>query len=82
MVQGELRNTGTECFSVWVRWTDDWVVTPYTKQASQCGGGVAPVNMRKSYGLTTTGRLTVCRGTTDTQDCGEDISLTRWPINN
>ncbi|MEU5031949.1 hypothetical protein [Streptomyces milbemycinicus] len=83
VVQGELRNTGTECFSVWVQWIHDWVVTPYTKQATQCGGGVSPVNVRLSpYGLTTSGQMKVCRGTADTADCGEAISLTHWPINN
>ncbi|MGY0056806.1 hypothetical protein ACWY4P_09605 [Streptomyces sp. LZ34] len=83
VIEGELRNTGTECTSVWVRWIHDWVVTPYTRQASQCGGGVSPVNIRLSpYGLTTTGQLKVCRGTTDTGDCGDAISVTHWPINN
>ncbi|MDW6058582.1 hypothetical protein SAZ11_11485 [Streptomyces sp. FXJ1.4098] len=30
----------------------------------------------------TSGQLKVCRGTTDTADCGDAISVTHWPINN
>ncbi|SNX62956.1 hypothetical protein SAMN06272735_4753 [Streptomyces sp. TLI_55] len=83
MVNGEIQNTGTECFSVWVQWTRDFIPSPYTKHATQCGAGVSPVNLRLSpYQLTTTGRLKVCQGAADTTDCGSAISLTTWPINN
>ncbi|MFF3328961.1 hypothetical protein ACFYWX_05275 [Streptomyces sp. NPDC002888] len=83
VVEGQLRNTGTECSSVWVQWTRDFVSSPYTKQATQCGSEVSPVNVRLNpYRLTTTGRLKVCRGTTDTNDCGTAVSLTTWPISN
>ncbi|MCT7352467.1 hypothetical protein N4P33_09795 [Streptomyces sp. 15-116A] len=81
VVEGELRNSGTECFSVWVRWTYDFVPGPYRKHATQCGTGTAPVSVRLDpYRPTTTGQLTVCRGSADTRDCGPAVSLTSWPV--
>ncbi len=81
IIEGELRNTGTGCFSVWVRWIHDFSPSPYARHATQCGDEAAPVNIRLSpYLPTTTGQLKVCRGTEDTTDCGPVISLTTWPI--
>ncbi|GAA4314910.1 hypothetical protein GCM10023086_36460 [Streptomyces venetus] len=81
VIEGELRNSGSECYSVWVRWMRDLVPGPYTKQATQCGTGSAPVNIRLgAYLPTTTGDLKVCRGNQDTKDCGEPVSLTSWPV--
>lgn len=82
VVRGELRNSGTACSSVWVRWTYDFVPGPYHRHATQCGTGTAEVNVRLDpYRPTTTGQLTVCRGTADTRDCGPAVSLTSWPVN-
>lgn len=82
VIEGELRNTGTGCFSVWVRWIHDFFPSPYTRHATQCGDEIAPVNLRLSpYLPTTTGQLKVCRGAEDTTDCGPAISLTPWPVN-
>ncbi|MCX2925735.1 hypothetical protein [Streptomyces sp. NEAU-W12] len=82
VVEGELENAGPECYSVWVRWTRDLAPLPYTKSATRCGTGSAPVGLRLDpYWPTTTGYLKVCRGTEDTRDCGEAVSLTSWPIN-
>lgn len=81
VVEGELRNSGSECFSVWVRWTYDFVPGPYRRHATQCGTGSAGVNVRLDpYRPTTTGQLTVCRGSADTRDCGPAVSLTTWPV--
>ncbi|MFF0890300.1 hypothetical protein [Streptomyces sp. NPDC003456] len=81
VVRGELRTSGAECFSVWVRWTYDFVPGPQRRHATQCGPGAAPVDVRLDpYRPTTTGRLTVCRGTADTSDCGPAVSLTSWPV--
>ncbi|MFD5479972.1 hypothetical protein [Streptomyces hawaiiensis] len=82
VVEGELENTGPECYSVWIRWTRDLIPLPYTKSATQCGTGSATVGLRLDpYRPTTTGYLKVCRGTEDTRDCGEAVPLTSWPIN-
>lgn len=81
VITGELRNTGSECHSIWVRWTYDFVTLPYAKRVTQCGTGSAPVDIRLDpYWPTTTGSLKVCSGTADTQDCGEAVSLTSWPV--
>ncbi|MFI9823358.1 hypothetical protein ACIHFC_23255 [Streptomyces sp. NPDC052013] len=81
VVRGELRNSGTQCYSVWVRWTYDFVPGPYRKHATQCGTGTTAVDVRLDpYRPTTTGQLTVCRGSADTSDCGPAISLTSWPV--
>ncbi|MFH9403830.1 hypothetical protein ACH4JS_29340 [Streptomyces sp. NPDC017638] len=81
VVKGELRNTGTACYSVWVQWTNDFISYPYQKSTTQCGAGVTPVDIRLSpYKLTTNGHLKVCKGTADTSACGSEISLTTWPI--
>ncbi|MDQ1018338.1 hypothetical protein QFZ43_004887 [Streptomyces afghaniensis] len=82
LIRGELQNAGTECHSVWVRWTHDFVPLPYTNYVTQCGRGSAPVDLRLDpYRPTTTGYLKVCRGSEGTEDCGEAVPLTSWPIN-
>ncbi|QEU67438.1 hypothetical protein CP966_20990 [Streptomyces galilaeus] len=58
----------------------DWVVMPYTKHAEICGAGSVDFTATKSYTYTVTGTLRVCRGTTDTTDCGQGVSITHWPI--
>lgn len=80
VVRGELQNTGTGCYSVWVQWTHDLAPAPPHKQATRCGPGAAPVAYRlPSYSLTTTGSLFVCKGDKNTTDCGPHESLTSWP---
>jgi hypothetical protein len=79
--KGELRSTGPDCYSIWVRWTHDFIPLPYSKRVTLCGTGSAPADIRLDpYRLTTTGYLKVCRGAEDTEDCGEAVSLTSWPI--
>ncbi|MFM9631791.1 MULTISPECIES: hypothetical protein [Streptomyces] len=80
VLDGTLTNTGTGCYSVWTRFVHDWVVMPYTKHAEICGAGSVDFTATKSYTYTVTGTLRVCRGTTDTTDCGQGVSITHWPI--
>jgi hypothetical protein len=81
VIKGELRSTGPDCYSIWVRWTHDFIPLPYSKRVTLCGTGSAPADIRLDpYRLTTTGYLKVCRGAEDTEDCGEAVSLTSWPI--
>jgi hypothetical protein len=69
-VEGELRNTGSECYSVWIQWTADLTVSPAFKIGTQCGAGSSPVYFERSGGLGTTW-VKVCRGTTTPlTDCG------------
>ncbi|WP_345669334.1 hypothetical protein [Streptomyces similanensis] len=69
-VEGELRNTGSECYSVWIQWTVDMTVTPPFKIGTQCGTGTAPVYFEKTGGLGTTW-VRVCRGnSTPLKECG------------
>ncbi|MET9501483.1 hypothetical protein ABZY42_07040 [Streptomyces sp. NPDC006622] len=80
VLDGTLTNTGTGCYSVWTRFAHDFVVLPYTKHAEICGAGSVSFTADKSYTYTVTGTLRVCRGTTDTTDCGQAVSITYWPI--
>lgn len=80
VLDGTLTNTGTGCYSVWTRFAHDFVVLPYTKHAEICGAGSVDFTATKSYTYTVTGTLRVCRGTTDTTDCGPGVSITHWPI--
>ncbi|USQ82817.1 hypothetical protein NFX46_02925 [Streptomyces phaeoluteigriseus] len=80
VLDGTLTNTGTGCYSVWTRFAHDFVVLPYTKHAEICGAGSVDFTATKSYTYTVTGTLRVCRGTTDTADCGPGVSITHWPI--
>ncbi|MGV9556335.1 hypothetical protein [Streptomyces sp. NPDC003401] len=80
VLDGTLTNTGTGCYSVWTRFVHDFVVLPAAKQAEICGTGSVHFTAGKSYTYTTTGTVRVCRGTTDTTDCGQAVSITHWPI--
>ncbi|MFD5267389.1 hypothetical protein [Streptomyces sp. NPDC058335] len=80
VLDGTLTNTGTGCYSVWTRFVHDFVVLPYTKHAEICGAGSVDFTATKSYTYTVTGTLRVCRGTTDTTDCGQGVGITHWPI--
>ncbi|MEE1938329.1 hypothetical protein V1L54_02695 [Streptomyces sp. TRM 70361] len=80
VLDGELINTGGECYSVWTRFVYDLAPAPARKQAEICGPGTTGVEVRQSYLPTTTGSLAVCRGTTGTADCGAWQSITWWPV--
>ncbi|MEU1056168.1 hypothetical protein [Streptomyces sp. NPDC005876] len=80
VISGTLTNTGTGCYAVWTRFYRDFSVGPVTKQAEICGPGSAAVAARQSYGFTTTGYVTVCRGTANTADCAPWANITWWPI--
>ncbi|MEV5883663.1 hypothetical protein AB0L74_13245 [Streptomyces sp. NPDC052020] len=80
VIRGTLANSGTECYSVWFRWMYDLAPAQPRKHVSQCGTGTAPVETRLFYLPTYTGSVAVCRGTTDTSDCGPWQSVTSWPV--
>ncbi|WP_328394163.1 hypothetical protein OHS70_05305 [Streptomyces sp. NBC_00390] len=81
VISGKLSNTGTGCYAVWTRFYNDFVPGPLRKQAEVCGPGTVDVTARQAYQLTTTGQLTVCKGTEDTKDCGPWQNITSWPVN-
>ncbi|MER6129388.1 hypothetical protein ABT173_43910 [Streptomyces sp. NPDC001795] len=80
VVHGKLSNTGDGCYSVWTRFVFDMIPGPAHKQAQVCGRGSVDVGVRQAVQLTTTGYLTVCKGTKDTTDCASWLNITSWPI--
>ncbi|MFC9752183.1 hypothetical protein [Streptomyces sp. NPDC056921] len=80
VVLGKLSNTGEGCYSLWTRFTFDLAPGLVRKQAEVCGPGTVDVDLRQRYQLTTTGSLTVCRGTENAEDCAPWQSITSWPI--
>ncbi|WDV51851.1 hypothetical protein PV963_16440 [Streptomyces coeruleorubidus] len=66
-VEGELRNTGSGCYTLWIQWTVDLTVGPPFKMGTQCGPGSVPVRFEKPGGLGTTW-VKICRDTQHT-DC-------------
>ncbi|MCX4692720.1 hypothetical protein [Streptomyces sp. NBC_01408] len=77
-VDGKLSRTGEGCSSVWVRFQFDMAPMPARKQAQVCGDGTADVNIRMSYMPTTTGYVTVCKGTEKPTDCAPWASISHW----
>ncbi|MCI4078835.1 hypothetical protein MRQ86_00380 [Streptomyces sp. MMS21 TC-5] len=78
-VQGEMKNTGPGCFSLWSTTVHDFAPTPARKIATQCGPGTTPVNFKVHYAPTTTSSVYVCKDGA-AQDCGQRTSITHWPI--
>jgi hypothetical protein len=81
VLSGTLSNTGQGCYSVWTKFTFDFISGPIRKHAEICGPGNVEVNVRQAYQLTTTGSLTVCKGISDTKECAPWENITWWPIN-
>ncbi|MFC4471903.1 hypothetical protein ACFPH6_46725 [Streptomyces xiangluensis] len=67
-VEGELRNTGSGCYTLWIQWTVDLTPGPPFKMGTQCGAGSVPVRFEKPGGLGTTW-VKICRDTGHS-DCG------------
>jgi hypothetical protein len=80
VIKGKLSNSAEGCYSLWTKFNADLVPGVPRKQAELCGPGSVPVEVRRSYSFTTTGSLTVCRGTQNTQQCGPWQSVTSWPV--
>jgi len=80
VIQGKLSNTGSGCYALWIRYTYDLAPAMPRKYAEVCGTGSVDVSLRHVYRPTTTGYLTVCRGTADTGDCGPWQNITWWPV--
>lgn len=79
VVKGELTNTGNDCYSVWFKFTHDFVPGPTIKHATKCGPGSAPIDFRMTTRPTTTGSAFICKGETR-EDCGDRKSITSWPV--
>ena len=80
VVEGTLTGGGTGCHAVWARFTYDLFPAPPARVAQVCGAATAPVSLRVSIRPTTTGSITVCRGTDNTQNCAAWQSITTWPV--
>jgi len=81
VINGTLSNTGENCYTVWTSFVFDFAPGPIRKQAQICGPGAVDFNARQAYRPTTTGYLTVCKGTEDTSECAPWENITWWPIN-
>ncbi|MFD4245817.1 hypothetical protein ACFWP3_30120 [Streptomyces sp. NPDC058525] len=79
VVQGELKNTGPGCYSLWTTAIHDFAPTPARKLATQCGPGSTPVSFNTHYAPTTTASAYICKDET-ARNCGQRVSLTTWPI--
>ncbi|MFG1945687.1 hypothetical protein [Nonomuraea sp. NPDC048826] len=75
-VQGQLTNTGSECYSVWVQYVWDLAPGFPAKHVTKCGTGSAPIDItwvRTIAFPTQSMNLRVCRGQENTSDCGPAI---------
>jgi hypothetical protein len=77
VVQGELKNTGPGCYSLWSATINDFIPVSTRKVATQCGPGTAPVSFSVRYTYTTTSSVYVCKDEV-AQDCGPRTSMTTW----
>lgn len=80
VISGKLSNSGEGCYSLWTRFVFDLGPGRVLRQAEICGSGTVDVDVRQAYQTTTTGSLTVCKGTVDTTDCASWQNITWWPI--
>jgi len=80
VVEGTLTGNGPGCHALWIRMIYDLAPAWPVKKAEVCGTQTAPVQVRFSGFPTTTGSVTVCRGTQDTQHCAAWQSITTWPV--
>lgn len=81
VLSGTLSSTGDNCYSLWTRFVFDLAPGPTRKQAQICGPGTVDVDARQAYRPTTTGSLTICKGTENTKECAPWENITWWPIN-
>ncbi|MFF8917390.1 hypothetical protein ACF08M_29805 [Streptomyces sp. NPDC015032] len=80
VISGKLSSTGEGCYSLWTRFLFDLGPGKVLKQAEICGSGTVDIDVRQAYRATTTGSVTVCKGTVDTTDCASWENITWWPI--
>jgi len=82
VLRGQLKNSGSDCYSVWFQFTNDFMPRPPQKHVTQCGRGTVLIDFQlPSYRPTTTGTTFVCKGQ-DLKDCGQRNSVTSWPVGN
>ncbi|MFI8392786.1 hypothetical protein [Streptomyces sp. NPDC085540] len=79
VVEGEIKNTGFGCYSLWTMTVHDLAPGPARKVATQCGPGTEPVSFKTSYAPTTTGYVHICKDDAS-GGCGQQTSITTWPI--
>ncbi|SFQ42794.1 hypothetical protein SAMN05421810_107112 [Amycolatopsis arida] len=75
VITGDLRNSGDGCYSLWTGVARDLIPPRYSRTATVCGEGDAPVEARfPSYAPTSTAYGKVCRGETH-DHCGSPRPL-------
>ncbi|MBR8642194.1 hypothetical protein KEF29_29855 [Streptomyces tuirus] len=70
VIKGELENTGSDCYSAWIEFTQDLTPGLPAKNATQCGPGTTLVDYRLALPSVRTVSIKICRGSTDMADCG------------
>ncbi|WP_229821199.1 hypothetical protein [Streptomyces ruber] len=76
VAHGELTNTGSECYSVWVGIKQDLTPAFPFKRATLCGEGTESVNLSVPNLMpTTTVYGYLCRGEQNTEDCSAPLRL-------
>ncbi len=76
VIRGGLKNTGSDCYSLWAKL--DTGSAPAVRAATQCGPGVTSVNLRSAPSMSPNGTLSLCRGE-GTLDCGQWLSAREFP---
>ncbi|MEV6675758.1 hypothetical protein AB0N09_02675 [Streptomyces erythrochromogenes] len=79
VIKGELKNTGNDCYSVWLQFNYDMAPGPGRKHATQCGPGTVEVNFRTTYWPLTTGSVYICKDEPG-KGCGQSTPVTSWPV--
>ncbi|WP_329381403.1 hypothetical protein OG625_17220 [Streptomyces sp. NBC_01351] len=79
VIKGELKNTGSDCYSVWFQFNYDMAPGPGRKHATQCGPGTVEVNFTTMYRPLTTGSVYICKDEPG-KGCGQSRTITSWPI--
>ncbi len=78
-VEGELTGPADGCASVWEQWSHDNAAGPKKKIVTACDGETVEVRTARQYYLPThIGRLELCAGETNTDDCGEQVRISDW----
>ncbi len=73
-VEGEFKNSGTGCSTLWFQWGDQSGAS-FEKSASSCGAGSAPVKAQADVPVAGNSFVYICKGTEDVKDCGSRVLI-------
>ncbi|MEV0278829.1 hypothetical protein AB0I22_20925 [Streptomyces sp. NPDC050610] len=73
-VEGEFKNTGSGCSTLWFQWGDESGAS-FEKSASSCGPGTVPVKAQADVPVSGNSFVYICKGTEDVKDCGSRVLI-------